>query len=186
MHYHGEVYFKERPKDVLKAVSKAMEPYREWFNEETDEYGGFWDWFVIGGRWSGEHTKMKLDQEKLRDFYKVCEEKGLFWIGGEYSEEVQKVRRCEEFLRIFPDFKGLIPTCRDVYKEDGYADDIVPVEEVTPQLRCYTLILPGEVLHYKVWDGKAFRKTGFDGCVKKALDARGITTGYLVTVDYHR
>jgi len=185
MHFHCEVYFKERPKDVLKAVSKVMEPYRERFDTATDEYVGFWDWWVIGGRWSGAHTKMKLDPEKLRTFYRVCEEKGLFWIGSENPEEVQEGKRREEFLRLFPDFKGPIPTCRNVYKEDGYSDDIAPVEEVTPQLKCYTLVLPGGVLRCEIWDGHEFRKTDFDGYVKKALEARGITTGYLVTVDYH-
>jgi len=185
VHYHCEVYFKERPKDVLKAVSRVMEPYRERIDEETDECSGFWDWWVIGGRWSGIHTETKLDPVRLNEFYRVCNEKGLFLYGSKNPEDVQKARRAEEFLKFFPNFEGPVPTCRDVYKEDGYADDTAPVEEVTERLRCYTLILPGEVLHREVWDGKAFRETDFDGYVKKALEARGMTTGYLVTVDYH-
>jgi len=182
MHFHCEVYFKERPKDVLKAVSEVMRPFRERFNEVRS---GFWDWWVIGGRFSGVHTETKLDPRKLKEFYRICKEKGLFCYGSENPEEVQKARRREEFLRLFPGFKGPIPSCRDAYKEDGYPDDVVPVEEITGRLRCYTLILSGEVLHLEVWDGNEFRKTDFDGYVKKALEMSGITTGYLVTVDYH-
>ncbi len=186
MHYHCEVYLDRLPKDVFKAVLKIMEPYRERFDEAAGDYHGFWDWFVIGGRWSGAHTEAALDPEKIKKFYEICEEKGLFWYGAKNPKKVQEARRREEFLKLFPGFKGPIPTCRDVYKDDGYADDVVPVEEVSSRLTCYTLILPNEILHHEVWTGWGFCKTDFDGNVKKALEKRGITTGYLVTVDYHR
>jgi len=185
MHYHGEIYFKEKPKDVVKAVSKVMKPFRERIDEETDEYVGFWDWWVIGGRWSGIHTETKLDPVKLNEFYRVCNEKGLFLYGRENQIDVQEARRTEEFLKLFPDFEGPVPTCRDPYKLDGYPDDIMPVEEVTSRLSCHTLILPGKVLRLGTRDEDWFREADFDGYVKKALEARGITTGYLVTVDYH-
>ena len=88
-------------------------------------------------------------------------------------------------MKLFPDFKGIVPTCRDTYKVNGYPDDIIEVEKVNERLKCYTLVLPNEILHQEEWDGKQFRKTSFDGCVKKELDKRNITTGYLATVDYH-
>ena len=187
MHYHCEVYLEERPENIFETVSKIMEPYFLILPDEDDEYNpnGFWDWFVIGGRWSGAHTEMLLDQEKLKQFYKICDEKELFWVGPDRPAEVQEAKRKEEFLKLFPDFKGIIPTCRDTYRIDGYSDDIIEVEKVTEHLSCYTLILPDEVLHTEIWDGNKFCETHFDGCVKHALDERGITTGYLVTVDYH-
>jgi len=186
MHYHCEVYLERLPKDVFEAVSKVMEPYELWFDEATGERHGFWDWFVVGGQWSGAHTIATLDPSKIEKFYKICEEKRLFWCGVKSPKKVQEAKRREEFLKLFPGFEGPIPTCRDRYKDDGYVDDVVSVGRVSPRLTCYTLILPDEVLHYKVWTGVDFCRTDFDGYVKKALEQRGITTGYLVTVDYHR
>lgn len=46
MHY-GNLVIIEKPEDgdIDKAVERAMGP--------SEENGGFWDWYVIGGRWTG-------------------------------------------------------------------------------------------------------------------------------------
>lgn len=38
---------------IEEAVATAMEPYIETWDEETGESSGFWDWYQIGGRWTG-------------------------------------------------------------------------------------------------------------------------------------
>lgn len=39
--------------DAGPYVEKYMEPYREEYDEAADELTGFWDWYQIGGRWTG-------------------------------------------------------------------------------------------------------------------------------------
>jgi len=51
MHYYLEIIMPE-PEDVEKSVAEIMEPFREDGDGTSGER--FWDWYVIGGRWSGE------------------------------------------------------------------------------------------------------------------------------------
>lgn len=50
MHYRGFVLVSE-PTD--EAIAAAMEPHREGYNEDTDEFFGHWDWYRAGGRYDG-------------------------------------------------------------------------------------------------------------------------------------
>lgn len=53
MHYLSYVAVKPNGKPLEAQVAEIMEPHREWYNEETDESGGIWDWYQAGGRWTG-------------------------------------------------------------------------------------------------------------------------------------
>ena len=64
--------------------------------------------------------------------------------------------------------------------------DIMKLDEVEDNLRCYTLIVGERVFHSKVYRrGQGYVEGGFDGDVKKKLKELGITGGFLATVDYH-
>ena len=68
MHYHCEVYLPDYSRAGLeKQVEAAMEPFRETFTPDFEEkVGGFWDWWVIGGRWghAGNVTPVKSAENK--------------------------------------------------------------------------------------------------------------------------
>jgi hypothetical protein len=51
--------------DIEQAVKDVMDPFCE-YNEEN--YKAFWDWYVIGGRFSGAKTMAKYDKEKMKEF----------------------------------------------------------------------------------------------------------------------
>ena len=59
------------------------------------------------------------------------------------------------------------------------------VSQVPKDLTAYTLIVNEFVFHQKESSGESFEKTGFDGLVMPKLEELGISTGCLVTVDYH-
>lgn len=38
---------------IGEGVEERMEPHRETYDHETDALRGHWDWWCIGGRWTG-------------------------------------------------------------------------------------------------------------------------------------
>jgi hypothetical protein len=59
---------------------------------------------------------------------------------------------------------------------------------VLDKLDSYTLVIDGKkpkTFHTEKWTGKDFVKTSYTGSVKEFLKSKGITDGYLITVDYH-
>ncbi len=87
------------------------------------------DWFVIGGRFSGCLTELRLDQDKLRAFRVEYGDQGLDWAGRKSSEEKQRAKAQKLFLQFFPEFKGEPPVWRDDYQTLGYEDDAQVLDE---------------------------------------------------------
>jgi hypothetical protein len=81
------------------------------------------DWFVIGGRWSGELTALRLNQEKINEYWAEFEKQKLGWTNKENSEEKQRAKAHKLFKEFFPNFEGDIPIYRDTYAELGFDDD---------------------------------------------------------------
>src|ERR1700689_5540903 len=63
MHYHLEVIMPPAD-DVRVAITEIMKPFDE---GEEDSHHPFWDWWVIGGRWSG--NKLLSTVGSLDQFY---------------------------------------------------------------------------------------------------------------------
>jgi hypothetical protein len=90
---------------------------------------GIADWFVIGGRRSGElsrHSWAKHITGQMR----AIEKKQNVSVGAFYGDEAKKKLQVElltQFTQMWqeaapPEYKD-IPYQRDTYKNDGYADD---------------------------------------------------------------
>lgn len=59
------------PKDALDPeahVKQAMAPFEEEFDDEADRYRGHWDWWQIGGRWTGKLSGYdpRLDPDNIK------------------------------------------------------------------------------------------------------------------------
>lgn len=123
------------PKSEAKSSIGARQFVYEWlisegFLAEANRFStGPADWFVIGGRWSGELTRALLDQKKLKEFWDEFEQKYGWWTGGkENVTEQQRLKQSKElFSNFFPKFKGIHPFWRNPYKETGYKDDAMVV-----------------------------------------------------------
>jgi len=169
-------------------------------NPKTGFYGywhnpnGFWDWWQIGGRWTGTHTD--YDPTKDERNIEMC------WIchgtGYRNDELGQRERRknptytcngCGEYDSENQQWKhGPYGKGRSLKWPTSWAEykgDILPIAEVKDDLSCYTLIVNGFTLKKEEWNGKTFVKQDFDGNVKEWLHKMNIVDGYLVTVDYH-
>lgn len=164
MHYHAEIHLNDL-KDVDRQVDKILAPYSKSLE---------WDWYQIGGRWTGAHDK--YDPESDPDNMEICDlcngagkrsDMDCSWCGG--------CNGCQG--------KGKRVVWPTQFKR--HAGDIVPVSSIADDLDCHTLIANGKVLQIEQWNGESFIKTDFDGKVKSTLVKLGIDSGYLVTVDYH-
>ena len=182
MHYHAEILI-QTSVDVDQQIARIMAPHREAYN--GGDTTGFWDWFQIGGRFTGVHDGYK-PSEDLRNH----EECDLCNGTGFRDDDTAKRLRADN-----PGFTcngcsdHRAPKGRAVKWPTCWADhpgDIAPVKSIDPSLTCYTLIVGDDVFHEGEWDGKEWRKTGFNGNVKECMESLGVTSGYLVTVDYHR
>jgi hypothetical protein len=87
------------------------------------------DWFVIGGRWSGDFTKLYLDKNKLEEFEKEFDTKYGWFENREYDRNKRLSQAKELFKKYFPKFKDEIPYWRDNYNIYGYDDDAQIVNE---------------------------------------------------------
>lgn len=164
MHYHCEVVIPAEG-DVEQAVTGALAPHRE--NDECTN--GFWDWWQIGGRWSGAKDGYEADKDPAN--IEVCSYCRGYGKRGDKpcngcSGEGKRAKWPTEWKR--------------------HAGDIVSVSAIPPDFKCYTLVLPdGTALVREKWTGEKIVDTDFDGNVAKALAEHGVTSGRLVTVDYH-
>lgn len=89
------------------------------------------DWFVIGGRWSGEITKALLDQKKLSLFVNNFENQYGWSTGGKkkITEKQRRSQALKMFKKHFPGFQGIMPYWRDTYTQIGAKDDAAILTE---------------------------------------------------------
>lgn len=94
-----------------------------------------WDWYVIGGRWSGTLNRRfpwwnewETQRAAIKEAHGVTD-----WYMPDYGDNIP-VRRsqmpCLEALRpVWSKYSGLPqPVERDPYMREGYRDDIAPVD----------------------------------------------------------
>lgn len=126
------------PKSEAKSSIEARRFVYEWLISEgfvasANRFSatGPADWFVIGGRWSGELTRALLDQKKLKEFRDEFEKKYGWWTGGKGNlTEEQRLKQSRKlFSSFFPKFKSIHPFWRNRYRELGYKDDAMVVTD---------------------------------------------------------
>jgi len=104
MHYHAEIIMPPT-NDVDGDVAKFMAD----FDENKEDAGTtFWDWYRLGGRYSGAKAKALCDPDKLKAFYAELKEtkttvSGLLFGKQELSPPDQAAQVDAMWLRYFPD-----------------------------------------------------------------------------------
>jgi hypothetical protein len=191
MHYHAEVWLDKVPVNLTAALTRIMAPYEE--RSADGELRGWWDWWQVGGRYTGRHTGYdpRTDPRNVKN----CEQcNGT----GFRNDSLGRAARLED-----PTY-----TCNGCGEHhDGkwthgshgpgrhvkwptdfaeYDGDIFPVVAIKDTLTAYTLIVGDTVAHMEIWDGKNWVSSLLkDQTIKKTLADLGVKDGYLVTVDYH-
>lgn len=188
MHYHCEIYISPKVLEGIedsthiyntaKAYAEdAMQPFEECHGECPDKSlnengspdcencelsGGIWDFFKIGGRWSGVLDGYKPGEDIKN--YSPCD---LCDGTGKRKDMVSLVRGCN----------GCNGTgMKRNFFNSPHNGDVQPLEKVPDDLTCCTMIIKGE-LFLSDW-GPGIK-------VKEKLSEMGITEGYIITVDYH-
>lgn len=193
MHYHAKLWLPS-DQDIEQQVSAALEPYREAYNETTEDLTGWWDWFQIGGRWTGTHMpdyNPETDPKNIEacDF---CRQTGM----REWPEDGLMVKRpCNGCSSIDPDNPGVPSYPYGIGKRlkwptkwAAFPLDIIPADAVQADLSPYTFVSKEHslCLQKKTWNGEDFVEGEIKGrTVKQLLSDYNIVGGYLVTVDYH-
>ena len=187
MHYHCEVWLPEKVHgksvEVLRedqeAMQAIMEPILAPYGEESGSKKKikFWDYWRIGGRWTGEHDGYNPSQDWVN--YKTC------WLchGSGVRSDVPGKE------------KVICNSCHGTgaaleYDPQYHVGDIMRVKDIRDAYTYYTLVLARPrtvVLQSEKWMGmgKGFKAGKWGKDIKKDLAGYGIRDGWLVTVDCH-
>lgn len=202
MHHRLEVLMPPT-NDVATAMEKVLKQFSE--NDEENSVS-FYDWYEIGGRWSGSHNLDGLDEALLDDFYKDLSDHNVtissVQFGKQKLQPASQIPLVEQLWSVR--FPGKCPIF-DNYTGGG--DIIAWVEAKEKHIKCSRFIItdndlePEYMTQEDFWNGVSHVKTTWDGTVKSAFGeyteklshykqeyAKKITPTdewLLVTVDYH-
>lgn len=212
MHYHLEIIMP--PTDSVKeTIKNILAPFNEDPEEGEREIHAFWDWWVIGGRYSGQHIVSKYDHNKMDEFYKELKNNkitvsGLVFGKNELSPGSQIPFVDALWQTHFPEDDGPCPLFKHSNNqyEDNYSD-VCQISNLPQHLSCSRIIItnsefkPEFMIEDSYWNGVSWINSEWDGTVKKALkiykektkhyrdewrDKNAIQPNWLlVTVDYH-
>jgi hypothetical protein len=141
--------------------------------------GGLCDWFVIGGRWSGDLSRYTWARTITEEMIAREREHGV-QVWGAYYPDSEKTRTQQELAMQFqqlwdsqaPEAYRGIPYCRDTYQRNGYEDDAMLLTQ-----ELYDSLL-------KQYEGKEESEHHAD-LEYDAVSPAMIGKKWLVVVDYH-
>ena len=189
MHHHLEIIMPPTA-EVEKAVTTIMRPHsenleREW-NEEEYNPNGWWDFWVIGGRWSGHKLKATLDKGQIDKFYEAMQEKKVtvsgITCGKQELQPASQIPMVDALWReYFPDGGDvclLFSHSNDQYDSNSnLSGDITTVKDcpkdMTVQRILFSHVEPlgtAYMLTEDVWNGFNHMKTDWDGTISQALE----------------
>lgn len=183
MHYYALVVIPEESTDIEAAVASAMGPHEENWDEET--HTGFWDWWQVGGRYTGRITGYDPRTDPAN--YSVCEfckgtgvrKDEIAASSGTHLREITEPNH--------PRFgeRGWCNGCdgrgmRLNWDLRPYPGDIGRAKDV--KSRPFTLVTPAGVTHREDWTGEDWRdQSEAMEAAWSALDPNA----RVVVVDYH-
>jgi hypothetical protein len=108
-----------------KRVQKIVDEYllTEGFASQGRFGSGYCDYYTIGGRWSGQLSKERLDMGERKEFEKLME------IKYKWAYDNNKKEAIEIFHKIFPEYAGKCPYFRDRFHDGIFEDDAQIVDE---------------------------------------------------------
>lgn len=185
-HYHCEIVMP--PTDnVEAAVEKAMAQFDENGRDEhgNENHCGFWDFWVIGGRWAGAKALARFDKERMDQFNAWMQEtkvmvKGIR-MGKQELADSETVHRVDaKWNEMFPEHLGPCPLFK--HSNDQYdsgstiAGDICKLGDVPSGLDCSRVIFlradgePEFMLSDSSWNGVSWEDHKWRGSFAEAAD----------------
>ena len=189
MHYRLFVTFNKKKAKTSEDArvyveSKLIQGGFVYESEDWDEEGNFigkplskfhgWcDWFVTGGRWSGELAIRRLNQKKIDKFRKAFDKKYGWYTNVEIKANMRQQQSKNLFREYFPNFKGEHPFWRYNYEPQGFEDDAQIVDE-----KLYKECL-------KHFEGQYIVEEHFIDLDKEKVNLKFIKKKWIVVVDFH-
>jgi hypothetical protein len=215
-HYHLEIVMP--PTDNAKAaVTKILAPFDEGNDKDCEGASGqpFFDYWRIGGQWSGAKVQAKLGEERIAAFNTALNAAGVTVSGLRFGKETlspaSQIEAVDAMWREhFPE--SPIKECPlfDHYK--GNVGDVMRLDEVPQGLTCCRTIIAGPnykgegleacyMVEDSFWNGVRHTKSAWSGKLSDAIaeHLESIKNGspdyvksrtpspdwLVVTVDYH-
>jgi hypothetical protein len=184
MHYHLEIIMPPT-EDVEAAVEKIMSPLREWDGEAESNAHGFWDWWVIGGRYSGAKAEVACGEQPMAEFNHWLNEQKIMVEGlvagkQRIADAAQVALVDAEWSRRFPRFSGNCPLFAHSNNQYDSAStlplDVCTVSELPAELKSYRVIITDTAIKARcmlatdLWNGVTHQNTDWDGSISKALE----------------
>jgi hypothetical protein len=188
VHHHLEIIMSPDIDNVEAAVDNIMASF-----DENDEHSHnpFWDWYVIGGRFSGAKLMAKYDRDKLEEFKKWLEEEHVTVSGVQAGkpalmpeDQIDKVDA--KWNEMFPSESGQMACPLFQHSGPSLPMDVCAVGDL-PALTCFRAIIatckhnrenaeyddyPEAVFMVaeNMWNGVNFVDTTWDGTVQSAIE----------------
>lgn len=201
-HYHCEVILPPSTVNVGAAVQRLLAPFDEAIPHPKRAYEPFWDWYKIGGRWSGEHALSGLDPARITAFETMLAERKVsvsaLQAGKPRLQPASQRAMVDQLWREwFPHSRIKQCPLVDAFEDDGF--DVCRLSQVPTSLTCERLLIanddgdPAFMLVRGFWNGVTYQETTWDGTLRHGLELalashRNLsppTDSILVTVDYH-
>lgn len=173
MHHHMEVWLSSN-ENVENQIEQLLAPFQKEYNDD-----GFWDWYEIGGRWTGAHGN--YDPSRDPNNYHTCE-----YCRGTGIREDKTCNACHystedhEIIPQHPD--GIIGLARN-WLNKAHESAVIPAIKTPENLTCGRFIAASE--------GNILAHLN-DNTWKHPIDVLATLKehklgdrGFLVTIDYH-
>lgn len=189
MHHHLEIIMPPT-EDVKAAVSRILGPFDE---SGEDEDGipnkhAFWDFYVIGGRFSGVKLEAMLGQQDLEEFNAELASRGVTVSGVQFGKpELSPASQIPMVDALWNEFfpKSPIKVCplfkhfNDQYKDSNGFPDVMRLADVPWPLKASRVIVAGTthsdgleaayMTQGDVWNGVSWIDSRWDGLVHSAV-----------------
>lgn len=184
-HYHMEIIMPPTARLTMEdVIAQVLAPFDENASPEIRSSGAqFWDWYVIGGRWSGEKIRQSMDDTKLEQFQE--------WMGSE-KITVSEVQCGKPTLNPVEQREKVDAKWAEMFPESGFdvcplfdhfptsASDIMQLGQVDPKISMFRgmILVPGHdeqgyiletMLAQEIWNGATFQETAWDGTLEALL-----------------
>ena len=198
MHHHLEIVIPP-VENIEEAIGQIMKPFDE--NPEPKEGSdeddasstrySFWDWYVIGGRWSGSKLECTLNPDRKQAFFAELTKRKITVSGVQFGkQELSPATQIPSvdalWNELFPD--AAVKVCpffshfNDQYQHSHGFPDVMPLKDMPSCLTASHVIVAGpswendavlEARHMvqdKTYNGISFVESAWDGLVLSAID----------------
>lgn len=181
MHYHLEVILPPT-ENIQTDLEAILAPFDE--NAKKPNHP-FWDWWQIGGRWSGVKQEASFPQDKLEAFKQWLRDEHITVSGVQIGKhELSPSSQIAKVDAKWQEMFGVTTPCSLFQHSNiggqSITGDICILKDMPPSLSASHVIIAGpaykegieacDMIQQDIWNGVSHVKTEWDGLVVTALD----------------